>query len=215
MVDIVGVIKDPSRLRELFGSSPTVIGRLKIDVLRSETPDFGWDIPTHRVDVGFDASDSRYQRPVGVTLDCVLLDPEYSLTNGAQSIIGNEGFDDDDWRTKRDKLMEQIGKNELITIITPSSFDYSDMMVTEIRPDLRPETSGGFFFSIVARRVETVSSEVKGLDVSLIPDELKPEENDQAKKKKDKNKNEGQKPLRNSTEKAQSILAKLLGGQSF
>lgn len=204
----MALITDPQRLKDLFGSAPTTIGKLQIDVLQQEIPDFGWDIPTHRVDVGTDVADSRYQRPVGVTLECVLLDPEYSLTAVVGTAIGGGSFDNDDWRTKRDKLMTAIGKNELITVVTPSGFDYSSMMVEAIQPDLRPQTSGGFFFRISLRRVEIVSSEIQGIDVSLLPDELKRDKNEQAETKKKGNKAQGKKAATATDAKKQSILKK-------
>lgn len=204
----MALITDPQRLKDLFGSSPTMIGKLKIDVLQQEIPDFGWDIPTHRVDVGTDVADSRYQRPVGVVLECVLLDPEYSLTNVVSTAIGGGSFDNDDWRTKRDKLMSAIGKNELITAVTPSGFDYSSMMVDAIQPDLRPQTSGGFFFRISLRKVEIVSSELLGIDVSLLPDELKRAKNAQAETKKKGNKNQGKRKALTADERKKSILKK-------
>lgn len=204
----MAIITDPQRLKDLFGSSPTMIGKLKIDVLQQEIPDFGWDIPTHRVDVGTDAADSRYQRPVGVVLECTLLDPEYSLTNVVSTAIGGGSFDNDDWRTKRDKLMSAIGKNELITVVTPSGFDYSSMMVDAIQPDLRPPTSGGFFFRISLRKIEIVSSEIQGIDISLLPDELKRAKNAQAETKKKQNKQQGKKSAPSADEKKKSILKK-------
>ena len=209
MVDAIGVIKDPDRLRELFGSSPTMIGKLQVDVLIQETPDYVWEMPTHRVDVGTEITDSRYQRPVGVTLECVLLDPEYSITNAINTVVNDRGFDNDDWRTKRDKLMEAIGKNELVTITTPSGFDYSDMMIESIQPDISPTTNGGFFFRISARHVELVSPEILGIDVSLLPDELKRSQNVQAATKKAGNKAQGKKTAVEASAKKQSILKKL------
>ena len=208
MPDLIGVIKDPSRLREIFGASATLIGQLRVDLLMSETPIFEWDIPTQRIDVGTDVADSRYQKPLGVVLDCELLDPEFSLTNVVGSIIGKAEFKNDDWRTKRDQLMDQIGKNELITIVTPSGFDYSDMMVESIQPVITAKTANTFTFRLTARNVKQVSSEVRGIDQGLLPDELKRKPDSQASQKAQKTKNQGKKTAKNPPAQKASILSK-------
>ena len=64
MPNVIEVIKDPSRLKELFGSTPTKIGDVTVDVLFEEIPDLQWDIPEQRVDVGVDVADTRYQSHV-------------------------------------------------------------------------------------------------------------------------------------------------------
>lgn len=209
MPNVIDVIKDPKRLKEIFGSTPTKIGDLRVDILYEEIPDLQWDIPEQRVDVGVDVADSRYQLPVGVTLDCALLDPEYSITNYTRGEVAGESFENDDWRTKRDKLLGIIGQNELITILTPSEIDYSDMMVTSLVPDFRPETRNYFRFRVTAKRVIQVSSEVRGIDQGLIPEELKKKKNDQANKKQGKKKNKGTKKTVDSNERKKSILKSL------
>lgn len=216
MVDAIALIKDPSRLKEIFGSSPTMIGGLKIDVLRSETPQLIWELAKHPVDVGVEKTDNRYVRPVGVTLDCILLDPEYSLTAviGAASALGGQGMDDfdhGDWRTKRDKLLTAIGKNDPITVVTPSGIDYTDMMVTDIIPDIRLETAAGFFFQVSLEKVEFVQSQVTNLDLSNLPDSLKPKKAKEAKKKSSGKQNQGQGSAKSASDKKSSLLNDLIG----
>jgi hypothetical protein len=210
MPDLIAIIKDPSRLREIFGASATVIGQVRIDLLMAETPIFEWEIPQQPIDVGTTITDSRYQRPIGVVLDCEILDPEYSLTNSVGSKIGKAEFQNDDWRTKRDKLMDRIGTNEPLTIITPSGFDYSDMMVQSIQPVITNKTANTFTFRISAQKVQFVSSEVRGIDQGLLPDELKKKPDEQAKNKQKKNKKQGQKPTVNPSDQKKSILKKLV-----
>jgi hypothetical protein len=211
MPDLIGVIKDPSRLREIFGASATLIGQIRVDLLMAETPIFEWDIPQQPVDVGTSVTDSRYQKPIGVVLDCELLDPEYSLTNVVGSAIGKAEFSEDDWRTKRDKLMDLINANDTITIVTPSGFDYSDMMVDSIQPIITAQTANTFTFRLSAQKVKFVSSEVRGVDQGLLPDELKVKPDAQASKKIAKTKNAGQQSTKPVTDaKRQSTLTKLL-----
>jgi hypothetical protein len=213
MADVVSIIRDPSKLKDLFGSTPVTIGDIKVDVLVSETPVFEWDIPTRRIDVGVDISDSRYKKPVGVTLDCEFLNPDYSITNlakgAASAFTGGPGFDNDTWETKRDKLMDLINENELITIITPSTFDYSDMMIDAMQPDFNPQNGEGFFFRVSARHVEQVSSAVLSIDQGLLPDDLKRKPDSQAAQKLDKTKDKGTKNLTDASTKKKSILKKL------
>jgi len=213
MPDIISVIKDPSKLKDLFGSTPVTIGNIRVDVLVYEVPIFEWDIPTQRVDVGVDVSDSRYKKPVGVTLDCEFLDPDFSITNVVKSAVsdfaGGAGFDDESWETKRDKLIDLADRNELITIITPSTFDYSDMMIDALQPDFNPQNGEGFFFRVSAKHVEQVSSEVQSFDQGLLPDELKRDKDAQSKTKQDKTKDLGTKAAKNPTEKKSSILKNL------
>lgn len=209
MPDLISVIKDPQRLREIFGASATLIGQLRVDVLISETPVFEWETPQHPVDVGTTITDSRYQRPIGVVLDCELLDPEYSLSNVVGSKIGNAEFQHDDWRTKRDQLMDRIGTNEPLTIITPSSFDYSDMFVESIQPVITAKTANTFTFRLSAHQVKFVSSEARGIDQGLLPDDLKKQPDEQAKKKTGKASKQGKKPTKNPAEQKKAILKKL------
>lgn len=208
MPDLIGIIKDPSRLREIFGASATLIGNIRVDLLMSETPIFEWDIPQQPIDVGTTVTDSRYQKPLGVVLDCELLDPEYSLTNVAGSAIGKAEFQNDDWRTKRDQLMDLIGLNDPITIITPSGFDYSDMMVQSVQPVIENRTANTFTFRLTAQKVKFVSSEVRSIDQGMLPDELKKKPDEQASTKQKKTTNKGQQP----TEEASPGIREQLTG---
>lgn len=210
MADVISLIKDPSKLKGLFGSTPITIGGIRVDVLTSEVPVFEWDIPTRRIDVGSDISDSRYKKPVGVTLECEFLNPEYSVTNVVKSAVsglaGGAGFDDDTWETKRDRLIDLADSNELTTIITPSAFDYSDMMIDAIQPDLTAGNGEGFFFRLSAMHVEQVSSEVRSIDQGLLPDELRRKKDKQSSTKQQGTTDQGTTAAKNAPAKKQSIL---------
>jgi hypothetical protein len=213
MVTPAQIIRDPSKLRDLFGSTPILIGDIRVDVLEEEAPAFAWDLPGHRVDAGTNVTNSRYQLPLAVTLDCIFLDPETSVDKALAAAVGF-GWDRVPWREKRAALYDLAARNELITIITPSGVDYSNMMIDAIQPSITPRRSGGFWFRLSARRVELVSSETAGIDASLIPDALKPKKNEQAKKKTAKAGAKNQKTAQNAPEKRASILSKIVNAGS-
>jgi hypothetical protein len=204
----IDIIRDPSQLRKLFGSTPILIGEIRVDVLLEESPDLAWEIPEHRIDAGTTVADSRYQRPIGVTLDCIFLDPEISVSKALGAAAGF-GWDSVPWREKRDALYDLMRKNQVVTIITPSELDYSDMMITAINPTITNRTSSGFWFRLSARRVEIVTSAIEGIDASLVPDSLKPKKNDQSKKKTAKKKTEGKKTPEPAKERRASILKRI------
>ena len=70
---VQGIIDNPSKLKDLFGSTPTLIGDIVVDVLLSESPTYSWELTKHPVEAGLDIVDSRYQKPVLVSLDCIFL----------------------------------------------------------------------------------------------------------------------------------------------
>ncbi len=43
IAQVQSVIEDPSKLKDLFGSTPTLIGDIVVDVLLGETPILSWE----------------------------------------------------------------------------------------------------------------------------------------------------------------------------
>jgi hypothetical protein len=211
ITELTGIIKDPSKLKDIFGSTPTLVDDITIDVLLSETPSYEWDLTKHPVEAGLDVTDSRYKRPVSVTLDCILTNPDFSITNILSTAIGGGNpFKVVPWEEKRDALDELMNQNKFIDVVTPNR-EYSSMMITSVQPMFDKDKSKAYFFRITLERVETVSSEIVNVDPSQIPESLKKAGDSGAKKKTAKAANAGKKAAEKTTEKKESILFKLVG----
>lgn len=215
-----GIIEDPSKLKDLFGSTPTLIGDIVVDVLLSEAPLLSWELTAHPVEAGLDVTDSRYQKPVGVTLDCIFTDPEFSidsLVGGAVGAIASGGsladanpFAKANWKEKRDALEELSKQNKFIDITTPNG-EYKSMMIKDIRPIFDKNKTTAYFFRLEAHKVTTVSSDLIAIDDSQIPEDLKAKKDAAAAAKTAKKAKKGKKAADTATPKKSSVLNNLIG----
>lgn len=216
----IGIIKDPSKLKSLFGSTPTLIGDIVVDVLIGESQALAWDLTKHPVEAGLDVTDSRYQKPVAVSLDCVFCNPDLSLgglAEGAVASIVSGGsladanpFAKATWEEKRDALRDLQTSNKLIDVTTPNN-EYTSMMIQSIQPIFDKDKSDAYFFRISLERVETVSSDIVAIDDSQIPEDLKAKKDAAAAAKTGKKKPSGKKNTEPAGEKKSSILNNLIG----
>jgi len=217
---ITSIVKDPSKLKELFGSTPTLIGDIVVDVLLGENQILSWELTKHPVEAGLDVTDSRYQKPVGVSLDCVFCDPEISVSaiagDLANAIISGGSLSDANpfakatWQEKRDALRETQTANKLVDVVTPNN-EYDSMMIKDIRPIFDKDKSGAYFFRIELERVEVVSSDIVAIDDSQIPEDLKAKKDAAAAAKVAKKKKAGKKTPPVADKKKSSILNDLIG----
>lgn len=217
---VQGIITDPKKLKDLFGSTPTLIGDIVVDVLLSESPIYAWDLTKHPVEAGLDVTDSRYKKPVGVALDCIFCDPEFS----ADALIGNvinaiaqggslkdaNPFAKATWQEKRDALFELMDLNKIIDCTTPNG-EYFGVMIKSVRPTTDKDKSNAFFFRIELESVETVSSEVVAIDDSQIPEDLKAKKDAAAAAKTKGKTRGGKKTTDTASEKKSSVLNNLIG----
>jgi len=218
IAQVQSVIEDPSKLKDLFGSTPTLIGDIVVDVLLGETPILSWELTSHPVEAGLDVTDSRYQKPVGVALDCIFTDPEFSLDSlvaGAVSAIGGSlndanPFAKATWQEKRDALKELQTKNKFIDVITPND-EYKSMMIKDIRPVFGKDHANAYFFRIECQHVQTVSSDIVAIDDSQIPEDLKAKKDAAAAAKTAKKAKKGKKAAEKATPKKSSVLNNLIG----
>ena len=211
IVEIQEFISDPKSLKDIFGSTPNLIGDIPIDVILSETPIHEWDITQHKVDAGLDVTDSRYKRPVGVTLDCILTNPEFSVTNIASKFIsGGNPFTEATAKEKKEALEELADRNAFIGVTTPDN-EYVSMMIKSISPILDKNKKNAYFYRITLMNVRTVSSTIVAVDDSQIPEDLKKKKKAGSDKKTSKKKKKGKLTAAQAKSKNQSILDKLIG----
>jgi hypothetical protein len=214
------IVKDPSKLKDLFGSTPTLIGDIVVDVLLGENQILSWDLTKHPVEAGLDVTDSRYQKPVGVTLDCIFCDPDFSLgglAGGLADAIVSKGplsdanpFSKATWQEKRDALRDLQTGNRFIDVTTPNN-EYDSMMIKDVRPIFDKDKADAYFFRIDLERVETVSSDVVAIDDSQIPEDLKAKKDATAAAKTGKKKPKGKQTPKDASKKKSSILNNLVG----
>jgi hypothetical protein len=201
----MAIIRNVQELRDYFGVNPVLIGDLPVDVLRSETPVFDFNLTEHPVESGFDITDARIERPIGVTLEVILTDTELSASAvGFAALNDTLGFDT--WKDKRDRLYEIKNSSEIIDVVTPLD-KYESMVITSLRVDQTPQTARALFARIDFREIRVVKSQITGVDdnaVSALTRSKKPD-NDADKKIKDK-KDLGTKQAKDATEKQKSIL---------
>ena len=220
ITDIQGIIEDPSKLKDLFGSTPTLIGDIVVDVLLGENTNHSWDITKHPVEAGLDVTDSRYKKPAGISMDCIFTGPEFSVTEivgDVVSALASGGslkdanpFSKATWQEKRDALYELMNQNLFIDVVTPNT-ELSSMMISDVRPLFDKDKANAFFFRVECEHVQTVSNDVVAMDDSQIPEDLKKKKDQDAAKKIAKKAKKGKKAAEDATDKKQSILDGLIG----
>ncbi len=220
IAQVASIVKDPSKLKDLFGSTPTLIGDIIVDVLLSETPILSWELTQHPVEAGLDVTDSRYQKPIGAALDCIFCDVEFSIEGLVGDVVGAiasggslsdaNPFAKATWQEKRDALLELSTLNTFIDVTTPNG-EYKNVMIRDVRPLFDKDKSGAYFFRIEFQRVETVSSDIVAVDDSQIPEDLRKKKDKTAATKTAKKAKKGKKAAKKATPKKSSILNDLIG----
>lgn len=206
----MAVIRNPEELKQYFGLVPVAIGDLQIDVLRSETPVFEYEITEHPVEGGSKVADHRLRRPIGVTLDITLTDTNLNASSVAVAALTGT-FEYQSWRDKKERLYELRNNGDVFDVVTDLD-TYKSMVVKVIRPNRTPAVANCFECTVELRELQIVASEVQEVDDSSIPQavrEKKEEKHDKANSKGKKFK-EGQKKVNQTpAEKDKSILKKL------
>lgn len=220
IAQVASMIKDPSKLKDLFGSTPTLIGDIVVDVLLAETPILSWELTQHPVEAGLDVTDSRYQKPLGVALDCIFCDPEFTLEEFVGDVVGAVAsggslkdanpFTKATWQEKRDALEALQTKNAFIDVTTPNR-EYSSMMVKDVRPLFDKDKANAYFFRVELQQVTTATSDIVAVDDSQIPEDLKKKKDTDAAKKTAKKAKKGKKKAETATTKKSSILNDMFG----
>jgi hypothetical protein len=185
----MAVIRNVDELRAYFGLNAVLIGDLPIDVLRSETPVYDYDLTEHPVESGFDITDARIERPIGVTLECILTDTDLSARAVGTAAL-NDTLGYDSWKDKRDRLYEIRDSSEVLDVVTPLD-RYESMTITSLRVDQTPGTASALFFRVDLREVRFVSSIITGVDDAAVPKKKKakkPDNNADKKTKEEVNK---------------------------
>ena len=77
---VANIITDPTSLKDLFRSTPILIGDVKIDVLISETPVYDFEVTGRPVEAGLDVTDARIAKPIALTLECIITDDIFELS---------------------------------------------------------------------------------------------------------------------------------------
>lgn len=169
---IAGAIADPSKLAALFGFQPVMIGPLTepliIDVLESESPDYGFEITRDPVESGSDITDHIETKPPSLTLDCVFTDMVFSLSSimsgGVFSLLKT-------WRDKKDALYKMMNAKALINVSTPLGF-YSNYLIESIAPQSTAQSGNCFRCRITVVHVDLVASDIGYIDPSLVASNL-------------------------------------------
>lgn len=167
---ISDIVSDPSSLGDLFGLNPPSIGDIIIDVLLEESPSYEYMVTEHPVEAGLDITDARIERPVTLSLDCILTDTAFDPVSLAKAALsGNLSLDS--WKDKKDALYKMKDQNKLIDVSTPLHY-YKNMMITSIAPNATAEKGGAFFFTVELREIRIVESIIGYVDPSMLPPDL-------------------------------------------
>lgn len=206
----MALIKNVNDLKEYFGLGKVLIDDLAVDVLRSETPVYDFELTEKPVESGFDVNDARIAKPIGVTLELILTDAELSASAVGINLL-NDTLEFSTWKEKRDRLFEIKDSNEVVDVVTPLN-KYESMVITSLRIDQTKDTARALFCRIDFRELRVVSSLITGVDDAAIPKKKKAKKpsNDADKKTKQK-KDLGTKQTSEATPKQQSILSSLTG----
>lgn len=171
---IAGAIVDPSTLANIFGFTPILIGppggELVIDVLESESPEYGFEVTSDPVECGMEIQDSIFEKPTTLTLDCVFTDFQFSAKIIAASLLNGLPLLGT-WRDKKDSLYRIKDAKQLINISTPLHF-YQNHLIESISPNVTATSGNCFRCRIVTRSVNIVASLIGYIDPTLLPIEL-------------------------------------------
>lgn len=175
---LANIIANPRELAKFFGFAPIIVGDIIIDVLRSETPVFEYEITERPVEAGLDITDNRLKRPTGLNLDFVLtdtvLDPA-SITAAVSAGVLTGGLPPLTASAKYAAFKELAEKNQIIDVYTPLD-SYTNMMIKTLRFSQDKDTASAAFGSVELREVRIVASEINILDSAQLPAKIKQQE---------------------------------------
>lgn len=187
------LISDRSELKSYFGTEPSAVGDVPIDVIVSENPVETWSITEHPIEAGQTISDARFKNPISLRLECIITDDLSDISIGSISQTVKDGVKT--WKAKEARLKELMDSDELVQVRTPKQ-TYNNMSVESFIVTQTAQTSQALFFTLELREVEQVASEVTFVDESAIPKRKKKKKTDANKKQDDKGskkKNKGKK----------------------
>jgi len=181
ITQIQGIIKDPEKLKDIFGSTPVLIDDIPLDVLTSETPGYSNEITARPIEAGSEVTDHIINIPDTLRLDGIFTDPDYSIGNILNSVVRGTKVNSGTWQEKRDRLYALRKGKKIISVVTPSK-TYDQLVIANITPEITTGTSKAFFFSVEFKKVEFISSQTTQIDDSLIPKKLQEKASAAAKK---------------------------------
>jgi hypothetical protein len=194
-------ITNLEELRAKFAPNVAMIGDLPIDVVKRSQPIYEYEVTQAPVEEGANISDHRKARPVGLSMDCIFTDPDFSASAVGQARL-NGTFSVDSWLDKKRKLDAIKDSSEVVTVVTEFE-TYESMVLTRVSVDRTASTSNAVFVSLQFMDIRIVSSAVTDVDPSQIPKRKK--------KKKTTDQNEKEKDLKSKDakgKKSKSILKK-------
>lgn len=191
---VANLITNPRELARFFGFAPIFIGDIIVDVLRSETPVYEYEITEHPVEAGLDVTDNRIKRPTGLIMDCILSDTVLDPASIAAAVTAGvlaKGVPPLTWQSKWQAMKELAEKNQVVAIYTPLD-TYQSMMLKSLRLTQDKDTANAAFVTVEFREIRTVFSEINPLDSATqlpvnVQQQEKPENTESAKKTSKKN----------------------------
>jgi len=177
-------ITNLDELRARFGPNVALIDDLPIDVVLRAQPVYEYEVTRAPVEEGADISDHRERRPVGLTLDCIFTDPDFSARAAGQSLLSGT-FSLDSWLDKKRKLDSLMESGNVLTVVTEYE-TYESMVLTRVTPDRQASTANALFVTLQFIDIRIVSSAVTDVDPSQIPErKKKKKKSEQETKEKD------------------------------
>ena len=194
-------ITNLDELKARFGPNIALINDLPIDVVISALPIYEYEVTRAPVEEGSDITDSRKRKPVGLTLECIFTDPDFSASAAGMNLLAGT-FSLDKWRDKKSKLDGLMASEEVLTVVTEYE-TYESMVLTRVAPDRQVSTVNALFVTLQFIDIRIVSSAVTDVDPSQIPKRKK-----KKKKKKHTEKEKDSKSKDVKGKKSKSILKK-------
>lgn len=194
-------ITNLEELRARFGPNVALIDDLPIDVVLSSQPVYEYEVTRAPVEEGADISDHREERPVGLTMECIFTDPDFSARAVGQNLLSGT-FSLDSWLDKKRKLDELRASGDVLTVVTEYE-TYESMVLTRVAVDRKASTANALFVTLQFVDIRIVSSAVTDVDPSQIPKRKK-----KKKKAKQETKEKDTKTKDVKGKKSKSILKK-------
>jgi len=196
-------ITNLEELRAKFAPNVAMIGDLPVDVVKRSQPIYEYEVTQAPVEEGANISDHRKARPIGLSMDCIFTDPDFSASAVGQARL-NGTFSTDSWLDKKRKLDAIKESSEVVTVVTEFE-TYDSMVLTRVSVDRTASTSNALFVSLQFMDIRIVSSAVTDVDPSQIPKRKK--------KKKKKKHDDGEKDLKSKDSKGKKSKSLLKRGK--
>jgi Dit-like phage tail protein len=131
---------------------------LEVDATLSEQMQLDTDVTDYPVEEGFNIADGIRNKPVSLTLDCIVSNTPILQSKDAQDAGGFRKGDGDGAGDEALALLQQLRDAEDVVRVVTRLKDYKSMAITSIKVSRDPKTGDVLTFNVALKQVRIVSS---------------------------------------------------------